>query len=105
MRGFFLLRNSLRVSLPQGFYSYICRNVILSRTHSSLWVVLLFLLATLVASAAFGQGMTRFELEEREQPVEDTTEVDWMNDTSGVDTIDLLAYGCIDMRICVLCLR
>jgi len=94
LRGFFLLRNSLRVSLPQGFYSYICRNVILSRTHSSLWVVLLFLLATLVAPAAFGQGMTRFELEEREQPVEDTTEVDWMNDTSGVDTIE---YRAVDL--------
>ena len=38
--------------------------------------------------------MTRFELEEREQPVEDTTEVDWMNDTTGVDTIE---YRAVDL--------
>jgi lipopolysaccharide assembly outer membrane protein LptD (OstA) len=39
--------------------------------------------------------MTRFELEEREQEEEkDTTEVNWMNDTSGVDTIE---YRAVDL--------
>ena len=38
--------------------------------------------------------MTRFELEERVQEEEDTTEVTWMNDTSGVDTIE---YHAIDL--------
>ena len=68
--------------------------MILSRTHSLLWAVLLFLLAAIIAPAAFGQDMTRFELEEREQPVEDTTEVDWMNDTTGTDTIE---YRAVDL--------
>ena len=68
--------------------------MILSRTHSLLWVVLLFWLATFVAPAALAQEMTRFELEEREQPVEDTTEVDWMNDTTGTDTIE---YRAVDL--------
>lgn len=68
--------------------------MILSRTHSLLWAVLLFLLAAFIAPAAFGQDMTRFELEEREQPVEDTTEVDWMNDTTGTDTIE---YRAVDL--------
>ena len=68
--------------------------MILSRTHSLLWVVLLFWLATFIAPAALAQEMTRFELEEREQPVEDTTEVDWMNDTTGTDTIE---YRAVDL--------
>ena len=38
--------------------------------------------------------MTRFELEEREQVEEDTTEVDWMNDTTGTDTIE---YHAVDL--------
>ncbi|MCQ2063795.1 MAG: LPS-assembly protein LptD [Fibrobacter sp.] len=47
-----------------------------------------------VAPAAFGEEMTRFELEEREQVEEDTTEVDWMNDTTGTDTIE---YHAVDL--------
>ena len=39
--------------------------------------------------------MTRFELEERvQEEEEDTTEVSWMNDTSGVDTIE---YRAVDL--------
>ncbi len=50
---------------------------------------------TVLILPAFGQEMTRFELEEREQEEEkDTTEVDWMNDTSGVDTIE---YRAVDL--------
>ena len=68
--------------------------MILSRTHSSLWAVLLFWVAVLLVPAVHGEEMTRFELEEREQPVEDTTEVDWMNDTTGTDTIE---YHAVDL--------
>ncbi len=68
--------------------------MILSRTHSFLWAVLVFLLTAFVAPAAFGEEMTRFELEEREQVEEDTTEVDWMNDTTGTDTIE---YHAVDL--------
>ena len=74
-------------------YSYICSHVILFRTHSLLWAVLLFATAVF-APAAFAQDMTRFELEEREQVEEDTTEVDWMNDTTGTDTIE---YHAVDL--------
>ena len=50
---------------------------------------------TVLILPAFGQEMTRFELEEREQEEEkDTTEVDWMNDTTGVDTIE---YRAVDL--------
>ena len=66
----------------------------LLRTHSLLWAVLLFALAVFYAPAAFGEEMTRFELEERVQEEEDTTEVTWMNDTSGVDTIE---YHAVDL--------
>ena len=66
----------------------------LIRTHSLLWAVLLFALAALYAPAAYGEEMTRFELEERVQEEEDTTEVTWMNDTSGVDTIE---YRAVDL--------
>ena len=68
--------------------------MILSRTHSPLWAVLLFAIAAFTAPAAFGEEMTRFELEVREQPVEDTTEVDWMNDTTGTDTVE---YRAVDL--------
>ena len=68
--------------------------MILSRTHSSLWAVLLFAIVALNAPATHGEEMTRFELEEREQPVEDTTEVDWMNDTTGTDTVE---YRAVDL--------
>jgi enterochelin esterase-like enzyme len=68
--------------------------VILSRTHSFLWAFWAFWLFAIAAPAAFGQEMTRFELEEREQVEEDTTEVDWMNDTTGVDTIE---YRAVDL--------
>ena len=68
--------------------------MILSRTHSLLWAVLLFAIGALDTPAVFGAEMTRFELEEREQPVEDTTEVDWMNDTTGTDTIE---YRAVDL--------
>ena len=74
-------------------YSYICSHVILFRTHSLLWAVLLFATAGF-APAAFAQDMTRFELEEREQVEADTTEVDWMNDTTGTDTIE---YHAVDL--------
>ncbi len=64
------------------------------RTHSLLWAVLVFAL-TVLFLPAFGQEMTRFELEERVQEEEkDTTEVNWMNDTSGVDTIE---YRAVDL--------
>ncbi len=50
---------------------------------------------TVLILPAFGQEMARFELEEREQEEEkDTTEVNWMNDTSGVDTIE---YRAVDL--------
>ncbi|MCF0223030.1 MAG: LPS-assembly protein LptD [Fibrobacter sp.] len=39
--------------------------------------------------------MTHFELEEQEQVEEDTTEVDWMSDTSGVDTVE---YRAVDLE-------
>lgn len=68
--------------------------MILSRTHSLLWAVLLFAIGALDTPAVFGAEMTRFELEEREQPVEDTTEVDWMNDTTGTDTVE---YRAVDL--------
>ncbi len=64
------------------------------RTHSLLWAVLVFAL-TVLSLPALGQEMTRFELEERVQEEEkDTTEVNWMNDTSGVDTIE---YRAVDL--------
>ena len=64
------------------------------RTHSLLWAVLVFAVTVLVLPA-YGQEMTRFELEEREQEEEkDTSEVNWMNDTSGVDTIE---YRAVDL--------
>ena len=64
------------------------------RTHSLLWAVLVFAMTVLILPA-FGQEMARFELEEREQEEEkDTTEVNWMNDTSGVDTIE---YRAVDL--------
>ena len=70
------------------------RNVFLLRTHSLLWAVLVFTV-TVLSLPALGQEMTRFELEEREQEEEqDTTEVNWMNDTSGVDTIE---YRAVDL--------
>ncbi len=66
----------------------------LMRTHSLLWAVLVLSMAVLILPA-FGQEMTRFELEEREQEEEkDTTEVNWMNDTTGVDTIE---YRAVDL--------
>ena len=66
----------------------------LFRTHSPLWAVLVFSL-TVLSLPALGQEMTRFELEERVQEEEqDTTEVNWMNDTSGVDTIE---YRAVDL--------
>lgn len=68
--------------------------MILMRTHSLLWAVLVFAL-TVLSLPALGQEMTRFELEERVQEEEkDTTEVNWMNDTSGVDTIE---YRAVDL--------
>ena len=71
-----------------------CGTVILSATHRYLWAVFAFLIAAVFAPCSYGEDMTRFELEEREQPVEDTTEVDWMNDTTGVDTIE---YHAVDL--------
>lgn len=73
---------------------YISAHVILFRTHSLLWAVFAFFIAAF-APAAFGQEMTHFELEEREQVEEDTTEVDWMNDTTGTDTIE---YRAVDLE-------
>jgi lipopolysaccharide assembly outer membrane protein LptD (OstA) len=55
---------------------------------------LLFAIAAFNAPAVFGEEMTRFELEVREQVEEDTTEVDWMNDTTGTDTIE---YRAVDL--------
>lgn len=75
-------------------FSKLSRNVILSRTHSFLWAVLFFFIAAFFAPAAHGEEMTRFELEERVQEEEDTTEVDWMNDTTGTDTIE---YRAVDL--------
>ena len=70
------------------------RNVFLMRTHSLLWAVLVFAV-TVLSLPASGQEMTRFELEEQVQEEEkDTTEVNWMNDTSGVDTIE---YRAVDL--------
>ena len=68
--------------------------MILMRTHSFLWAVLVFFIAVFAAPAAHGEEMTRFELEERVQEEEDTTEVDWMNDTTGTDTIE---YRAVDL--------
>lgn len=69
------------------------RNVFLMRTHSLLWAVLVFAV-TVLSLPALGQEMTRFELEEQVQEEEDPTEVNWMNDTSGVDTIE---YRAVDL--------
>ena len=70
------------------------RNVFLKRTHSLLWAVLVFAV-TVLSLPALGQEMTRFELEKQVQEEEkDTTEVNWMNDTSGVDTIE---YRAVDL--------
>lgn len=66
----------------------------MSRTHRFLWAVLLFSLTVVFAPALFAQEMTRFELEEREQVEEDTTEVNWMNDTTGTDTVE---YKAVDL--------
>ena len=71
-----------------------CGTVILSKTHCVLWAVIALFIAAVFAPCSYGEEMTRFELEEREQPVEDTTEVDWMNDTTGVDTIE---YHAVDL--------
>ena len=68
--------------------------MILSRTHRILWAFLALWIFAIAAPTAFGQEMTRFELEERVQEEEDTTEVDWMNDTTGVDTIE---YRAVDL--------
>ena len=68
--------------------------MILSRTHRLLWAFLALWIFAIATPAAFGQEMTRFELEERVQEEEDTTEVDWMNDTTGVDTIE---YRAVDL--------
>ena len=68
--------------------------MILSRTHRLLWAFLALWIFAIAAPTAFGQEMTRFELEERVQEEEDTTEVDWMNDTTGVDTIE---YRAVDL--------
>lgn len=65
------------------------------RTHSCLWAVLAFLLAAVVSPHAFAEEMTRFELEERVQVEDDTTEVEWMNDTTGTDTIE---YHAVDLE-------
>ena len=68
--------------------------MILYRTHRLLWAVLVVFLTAVFAPAAFGEEMTRFELEDRVQEEEDTTEVDWMNDTTGTDTIE---YRAVDL--------
>ena len=68
--------------------------MILSKTHRLLWAVFVFLLTAVFAPCSHGEEMTRFELEERVQVEEDTTEVDWMNDTTGVDTIE---YRAVDL--------
>ena len=68
--------------------------MILSKTHRLLWAVFVFLLTAVFAPCSYGEEMTRFELEERVQVEEDTTEVDWMNDTTGVDTIE---YRAVDL--------
>ena len=66
----------------------------MKRTHSLLWAVLVFAV-TVLSLPALGQEMTRFELEEQvQEEEEDTTEVNWMNDTSGVDTIE---YRAVDL--------
>lgn len=75
-------------------FATLCRNVILSGTHRILWAFLALWIVSIAAPTAFGQEMTRFELEERVQEEEDTTEVDWMNDTTGVDTIE---YRAVDL--------
>ena len=100
MRGFFCVRGlQIYVGSPFsiGLFAKLCANVILSRTHRLLWAFLALWLVFLAAPAAFGQEMTRFELEERVQEEEDTTEVDWMNDTTGVDTIE---YHAVDLVRC-----
>ena len=75
-------------------FIYFSLKVFTSSTHSLLWAVFVFALA-LAAPSAFGQEMTRFELEEREEVEEDTTEVDWMNDTTGTDTVE---YRAVDLE-------
>lgn len=69
--------------------------MILFRTHSFLWAVLVFSLAVVFAPGSYAEEMTRFELEEREQVEEDTTEVEWMNDTTGTDTVE---YHAVDLE-------
>lgn len=69
--------------------------MILRGTHRLLWAVLLLWLTAFALSSAFAaEEMTRFELEEQEQVEEDTTEVDWMNDTTGTDTVE---YRAVDL--------
>jgi len=69
--------------------------VILFRTHRLLWAVLVISITAFFSMPSSAQSLTRFELEEREQVEEDTTDVDWMNDTTGTDTIE---YRAVDLE-------
>lgn len=68
--------------------------VILFTTHSRLWAVFAILIAAVIAPCVMGEELTRFELEERVQVEEDTTDVDWLSDTTGTDTVE---YRAVDL--------